>query len=233
MSMNFWLEISVSLVIIILMLYFCYRIMPKSEFVTDFFIYYQKYLSPNCISNWRKYLGIPTVVLFMFGIYDNNNLVVYSAVWLFVFLAISDLLDGVVARNCDLATEEGAKLDAEADKWFDLPALFAFSIFPFINPIYLISVISIATFDIIGQFIRGKNSPPEAGIIGKAKTTIKFITIYMMSLHGRYDEIYNNLQLDIVIIIMLFLATLLASLSMGMKTKWYNDYIRKYIQEYI
>jgi phosphatidylglycerophosphate synthase len=233
MSMNFYLEISISLLIIGIILIFCYRIIPRNPTVIEFFIDNKKYLSPNCISNWRKYLGIPTVIFYIYGMYTQNSMIVYSTIWLFMFLAISDLLDGVVARNCNMATPEGAKLDAEADKWFDLPALFAFSFFPVFEPIYLIPVSFIAIFDIIGQFIRGRNSPPEAGIVGKAKTTIKFIVIYMMSFTGRYPKIYETLKLEIVILVLIFLALLLAGLSMGMKTKWYNDYIRKYIQDYL
>lgn len=232
MSMNFWLEIIVSLVIISVVIILCYWVIPRNISVIEFFINNKRFLSPNCISNWRKYLGIPTVLLFIYGIKSQNSIIVYLAVWIFMFLAISDLLDGVVARNCNMCSIEGAKLDAQADKWFDLPAMFAFSFFPTFEPIYLIPVTFIAIFDIIGQFIRGLNSPPEAGIIGKAKTTIKFITIYMMSFTGRYPEIYDTLKLETVILIFLFLALLLAGLSMGMKTKWYNEYLRKYLNDY-
>ncbi|MDD2871827.1 MAG: CDP-alcohol phosphatidyltransferase family protein [Candidatus Gracilibacteria bacterium] len=231
--MNFGLEIFVSLVIVALVIFFCFRILPRNANVIVFFIDNKKYLSPNCISNWRKYLGAPTVLTFIFAVMVENDLLAYISVWIFVFLAISDLLDGAVARNCNMMTPEGAKLDAQADKWFDLPALFAFCLFPVYEPIYFIIVSCIAIFDIIGQFIRGKNSPPEAGIIGKAKTTVKFICIYLMSFAGRYDEIYQLLKLETVILILLFLALLLAGLSMGMKTKWYHDYIRKYIQDYV
>jgi len=232
MSMNFWLETGVSITIVALVLYLCFMVIPRSQKVRDFFYKNRKYLSPDCISNWRKYLGAPVIGFFVFGMFIENNVITYIAIWMFVFLAITDLLDGVVARACDLATEKGARLDAEADKWFDLSALFALSLFPVFKPIYLIIVIPIAIFDIIGQKIRGKNSPPEAGIIGKIKTTVKFIVIYLMTFTERYTEIYDILKLDIIILILLFLALILAGLSMGMKTKWYRDYIRKYLEEY-
>lgn len=219
MNMSFILEISVNFIIILLMLYFCYGVIQKNKIVQSYFIKHQKYLSPNCISKWRKYFGAPTIAFFVYGMVIEDKYIVYASVWFYVFLAISDLLDGVVARSCNLKTEEGAKLDAECDKWFDLPALFVFSLFPVFEPIYLINVSLITTFDIIGQYIRGKNSPPEAGIVGKIKTTIKFSNIYLMSFIGRYPEIYVNLKLEIVILVLLILASVLAGLSMGMKTK--------------
>ena len=233
MNMNFWLETSVGLVIVFSVLYLCLWLIPKSKKVRFFFIKHKKYLSPNCISNWRKYLGVPVITFYMYGIYLQNTTLIYITIWIFVFLAITDLLDGVIARSCDMATEEGAKLDAEADKWFDLPTLLAFSIFPVFEPIYLIIVIPITIFDVIGQKMRGKNSPPEAGIIGKIKTTVKFIVIYLMIITMRYQEISDILKLDIIIIILLIIAMFLAGLSMGVKTKWYNDYIRKYLEEYL
>lgn len=233
MNMNFWLETGVSMTIVVLVLYLCFMVIPRSQKVRDFFYKNRKYLSPNCISNWRKYLGTPVIGFFIFGMFTQNNVITYIAIWVFVFLAITDLLDGVVARACDLATENGARLDAEADKWFDLPALFALSLFPVVEPVYLLIVIPITIFDIIGQKIRGKNSPPEAGIVGKIKTTVKFIVIYLMSFTERYPEIYDILKLEIVILVSLILALILAGLSMGMKTKWYRKHARKYLEEYL
>jgi len=230
--MNFYLEISIVLSVIIPVIYLCYKIIPKNKRVRNFFIKHE-YFSPNHISGWREKGGIPTLFLFWYGINTENPIVIYFAVGIFTFLAITDLLDGVVARKCNLATKQGAKLDARADKWFDLPTLLFFSFFPVIEPIYIISVIGIIIFDITGQKIRGKNSPPEAGIVGKAKTTIKFILIYLMSLNCRYPDIYNSLKLEIVILVLLFLALLLAGISMGLKTKWYNEYLRKYLEEYL
>jgi phosphatidylglycerophosphate synthase len=230
--MNFWLEGGVSLVIIFAVLYLCYIIIPKNQRVRDFFIRNQKYFSPNCISSWRMYLGGPIIIAYIYGMTVENSYIIYIAIWSFMFLAITDLLDGIVARYCDLETPEGASLDAKADKWFDLPALFAFSFFPVFEPIYLLFFIGIASFDIIGQSIRGRNSPPEAGIFGKAKTTVKFTVIYLMIMNGRYPEIYNLLKLEIIILILLFAALLLAGVSMGMKTLWYQEYLRKYLKEY-
>jgi len=233
MSMNFYLEISVSLAIVVLVLHLCYIVIPNKPKVRDFFVKHQRYISPNCISNWRKHLGIPVIGFYVYGVYTANEPMVYITIWIFVFLAITDLLDGVVARRCGLETEEGAKLDAEADKWFDLPALFTFSFFPVFEPMYLICVVIISIFDIIGQIIRGRHSAPGAVLVGKTKTAVKFILIYLMSLNGRYQDIYEVLKLEDVILTLLIIAPILAGLSMGMKTKLYQEDVRKYFKEYL
>lgn len=177
--------------------------------------------------------GTPTILVFLYGVYIGSDLIVYLSIWVYVFLAITDVLDGVVARAYGLSSPQGARLDAGADKWFDLPTLFFLSAIPTPEPIYLIIAIGIAVPDIIGQSIRGRSSPPEAGIVGKTKTTVKFIVIYLMSLTHRYPEIYEILKLEIVIVALLLSALILAWMSMGMKTKWYNEYARKYIKEYL
>lgn len=245
MNMNFWLESSVIILIIILVLFLSWKIKNKEEKYINFFKKHKKILSPNCISNWRKYLGIPTMIMYTIGFITQNPTLVYISIWLFTFLAITDLLDGIVARACNMATKAGARLDAEADKWLDLPGLVNLSLLPLLiiffkisiniifSPIYIIFILGIIIFDIIGQKIRGINSPTEASIVGKAKTTVKFITIYLMSINGRYSETYDILMLETVILILLIIAMVLAGLSMGMKTKWYREYVRKYLEEYL
>jgi len=231
--MSFLIEISVSLIIVSSILYLSYMVIPNNERVRSFFINNKKFLSPNCISNWRRFGGIPTVFVYVFGVYTDNYTLTYFAIWLFVFLTITDLLDGVVARQCNQKSSDGAILDAEADKWLDLPALIVLSVFPIVNITYLIIVLLILLFDLVGQLIRGISSPPEAGIFGKAKTTVKFAVIYLMTLSVRYPDLHSTLKLEIVIVVLLLTALILAGISMGMKTKWYKQYARRYLQEYL
>ena len=244
MDMNFGIEIIVTLLIITIVSIISWNVRNKNERYISFFKKHKNILSPNHISNWRKYGGIPTMITYSIGFITQNPILVYISIWLIAFLAITDLLDGIVARACDMESKIGARLDAEADKWLDLPALIILYFLPLIiiyinipiiinfTPVYIIFIGGIIIFDIIGQKIRGKNSPIEAGIVGKIKTSIKFITIYLMSINGRYHEVYETLMLETVILILLIVAMILAGLSMGMKTKWYRDYIRKYLEEY-
>ncbi len=230
MKMSFGVEITGIVSIIVLVLFLSEYLLPRNKKIQDFFIRNKKWLSPNAVSNWRKHGGIPTLLLYIFGFTTENEIILYSSIWIFTFLAICDRLDGQIARSCDMQTEEGKVLDAEADKWFDLPMLNAFGLFPILEPLYLIITIPMTIFEYIGQRIRGKNSPAGAGLVGKIKTSIKFVTIYMMTMYGRYDYGYELFKLEILIIVSLFIALIAAGASMSMKTKWYNYNIRIYIE---
>lgn len=237
MIMNIWIELGGIINIIILISILSYAIY-KETIVTDFF---KKYISPNFVSYLRLWFGWFDIVYYNYGVHIQSTDMVYVAVWFFTFLAMTDLLDGIVARACGLKSSKGAILDAFADKGFYIPALLMFSYFPSYEPMYLLLSFGILTFDIIGQYIRGKYSPPEAGIYGKIKTTIIFITIYAMIMNGRYPDIYNTYQLEIIIPILLSFSLFFAGISMMMKTKWYNidfkkwynGYLKVYLKEYI
>jgi len=233
MSIDFLTEICLIVSISVSIILFSYMVLPKSERIKIFFITNKKYISPNCISKWRMYGVIPTILLLYIGVNYNNSIMAIIAVCLFTFLASTDALDGQVARHCKQTSSNGAILDALADKFLDLPILFLLCIVPNLNYINLIIVIFIATLDITGQKIRGKNSPPEAGLAGKTKTTLKFITIYLMSLNGRYIDIYNTYDLKTIVFVLLIITSIFTVMSMAMKTRWYNSYLRNYLKDYL
>jgi len=224
------IEIGLALIIMISVLILSYIILPKNTKVQKFFKR-NKILHPNSISYWRIFGGIPLTILYYYSVSTQNQVLILITIELLVFLAISDLLDGCVARNCNLITEKGKSLDALADKWFDLPLLLLLTFL--VGPISFILAILITIFDIIGQTIRGKYSSAAAGIAGKAKTSLKFITIYFLSLYDRYPDLYHKLNLDYFVPSLLISATILAGISMAMKTKWFNDNLEEKIKKLI
>ena len=217
-----YMAITVSFILIL-----SYGILPKNRKTQGVFRKY-KILHPNSISIARLIAGTPLVFLFHYGIEINNHLYSNLAMQLYVFFAITDALDGAVAKFCDLMTIVGQKLDALADKFFDSPFLLYFSYSE--GPIFFIAAIAIITFNIIGQWIRGRYSSNAAGLAGKIKTTITFILIYFMSLHKRFPDIYYDWSLNYFVPMLLLAATILAGVSMSMKTKWFNDNIEEYIK---
>lgn len=64
---------------------------------------------PNLLSLLRIFLAIPVIVLFSQGYY-------FSATVLFISAALTDLLDGYLARKYKLASDLGSLLDLIADK---------------------------------------------------------------------------------------------------------------------
>ena len=69
---------------------------------------------PNRISLLRLLLVAPFVVLLMNQ--QQSDAARYAAVGIFVFMAVSDALDGMLARRLDAKTRLGAILDPLADK---------------------------------------------------------------------------------------------------------------------
>ena len=140
-------------------------------------------MSGNGICMWRVYLSIPLAITAVI-VYDNQ---IYSSIVLqvYVFLFVTDALDGAVARSLNNVTNIGKVLDPFADKFLDLVVLSIVVYFSG-NAFFMISTAIIIIFDIIGQTIRGKTKNPAANWVGKTKTVFKIITIYLISLN-RYD----------------------------------------------
>lgn len=225
---NFGFEMSIALLIVAMVITLSYVILPRSTKTQEFFKKH-KILHPNSISYWRIIGGIPLTILYIYGVETGNHLLTFLVIEFFVFLAISDLLDGCVARNCELITEKGKSLDALADKWFDLPPLLLLTYIE--GPVYFSLAITILVFDILGTYLRGKYSSAAAGLAGKIKTTLKFIGIYLLTLDERYPEMYEGLGLDYFVPTILVSATIFAGISMAMKTKWFNDNLEQYIRK--
>lgn len=135
------------------------------------------------------------------------------------------MLDGDIARTCGLTSEEGEALDAEADKWLDLPPLLIFSYL--INHTVFIIMSLAASADIYGQKIRGLFSSAAASKIGKLKTTIKFALVYLCTFKFRYEEIHIILNLEEISYWGFVLTLITGFLSMFLKTKLYNKYIKE------
>lgn len=223
MKMNIWIELFGIFMIISIVLLLCYGVIQKNKSVKGFLKRNTLFFSPNNFSYMRLFGGIPNVILFQIGMYIQSEKLVYAAIWFFTFLAMTDVLDGVIARATNLESDKGASLDAKADKWFDLPALWGLCFFPIIKPMYLITVFLTTVFDIIGQSIRGKFSSVHSEIIGKSKTTTKFVLIYLLSLEFRYNKIYLTFELETFIPVLLIFMVFFSGGSMALKTKWYQE----------
>lgn len=140
-------------------------------------------LSGNGIAMWRVYLSIPLALI---TVLFYKEIVVSSVLLqLYVFLFVTDALDGAVARSLNNITELGKTLDPFADKFLDLIILGIVCLFSQ-NNFFVIVATFISMIDIAGQFLRARISNPAANWVGKTKTVFKVITIYVVSLN-RFD----------------------------------------------
>lgn len=157
-------------------------------------------LSANGICMWRIYCS-PCLALGIYIFYDNEVLSFIILQW-YIFLFVTDALDGEVARHKQNITSIGKALDPLADKILDLPILFILVIHS--NNYYSISlVLFIILFDGIGQIIRGKSCDPSASWVGKVKTIFKVIVIYTFSLN-RYDIDIETVNAVLLVITFVF-----------------------------
>ncbi|MCP4522618.1 MAG: CDP-alcohol phosphatidyltransferase family protein [Candidatus Gracilibacteria bacterium] len=146
----------------------------KKASVQNYFIRNQSWLHPNKISSYRLYSGVPFAFLVFYGIYTENNILLGITIPCLTLFAMTDLLDGKVAQYCKLQTNTGKKLDALADKYFDIPILFGLVIG---NTFFSFIVFIIFISDCIGTYLRKFLQNSAAQQIGKIKTTCKFFSI--------------------------------------------------------
>lgn len=167
-------------------------------------------LSSNGIAMWRVYCSIPLAILTI--IFYKNIVVSSILLQFYVFLFVTDALDGAVARKLNNTTDLGKVLDPFADKFLDLIILLIVCYYSY-NSFFMIFAIKIVIFDILGQTIRSKTSNPAANKIGKIKTVFKVISIYIISLN-RFD-----IFLDEIGATLLFISLVFTFLSFFMKIR--------------
>jgi phosphatidylglycerophosphate synthase len=148
----------------------------------------------------RIYFSIPLhFVTFWFCL--NKNYEAYPEAFsylllIYVALFASDGTDGIVARACGLVSDEGAILDAKADKITDVPLFWIFILTGVVGPtnsillILVILVLLMTIADIIGQCCRGMSGHPAAKLIGKSKTVLKMLTIVYIAQYMKHADFY-------------------------------------------
>ncbi len=156
------------------------------------FIVNHKIFHPNQISIFRVFLSFIAMFLFYYGMET-------LAVLLFVFSAILDATDWIIARWCNLQSELWKSLDPLADKIVYCVALLYFAFMSKIN-LYLVFVFII--IDILWQFSRilldKLKMEKKANIYWKVKTSFVFILVFfLMVFESKWlfeiDVFYNNL----------------------------------------
>lgn len=103
-------------------------------------------------------------------------------------------------------------MDPLADKCLDLPILFIVCLYAE-NIIFIIMATIIIVIDILGQSLRGKTQNPAANRVGKTKTVLKIISIYVISFN-RFD-----IFLDVIGTILLSASLIFTYYSFFLKVK--------------
>jgi len=169
---------------------------------------------PNSLTLFRIAL-IPCLILIFY--LSDNTLSPYqknlTATLIFLFAAITDWLDGYLARKLNQASDFGAFIDPVADKLIVIAAL--------ILLVQLGRVESIIAFIIIAReftvsslrewmAMHGKPGSIAVAFVGKLKTTMQMIAILFLL----YDENILFLPTALIGKILIYIAALLTIISM-------------------
>ena len=163
------------------------------EFIVNFFKDFRKEFKsikkkeikrqiPNLLTLSRGLAPIAIIPAILF-----NKL--YFAIILLIIFALTDFLDGKIARKYNLVSEFGVKLDAVCDKIFAIsliiPAIINHGIFIF----NFVMEIAISYTNLL-SYTKGNN--PRSTIIGKIKTALLSLTLILA-----YIPNMNNLVIFI------------------------------------
>lgn len=138
----------------------------------------------NILTIIRLIGTIPLIIL----IY-NNGLTV-SSLLLFIFLGITDFLDGYIARKYNKCTEFGKVVDGIADKFLMLSVtivLLIKNIIPYWTLIIFIRDLLSCVFAIC--YAKKTKIILKSNIYGKIKTTLHILSIAIVLLLGKWNII--------------------------------------------
>jgi CDP-diacylglycerol---glycerol-3-phosphate 3-phosphatidyltransferase len=189
------------------------RNFERSQYNYCFAMYYKYHISflilislvggnilnlPNKLTIIRVIM-IPFFLLFFLGNFVDDNLSRYLAVIIFLVAAITDVLDGYIARSRNLITNFGKFMDPLADKLLVCAALVAMVGTGDLSSIVVIVIISrefiVTGFRIVAA---SSNIVIAAGFWGKIKTIIQMVMIVWVML--RIDNPYYAIFSDVLIV---------------------------------
>lgn len=176
---------------------------------------------PNKITFVRIILTLVliTILLFPFDsfgisstkLFINEAIVIdikyFLSGFLFIFAAITDFMDGYIARKFNLTTDFGKMLDAIADKFLVNSVLVILSAQGLIHPIIPVVIISRDTFvDVIKMVISNKHQIISSNKTGKIKTLVLMLGIVLTLFNNLPFELINIKVSDVILVIACVLA---------------------------
>jgi cardiolipin synthase len=179
---------------------------------------YAKYI-PNILT-FIRFLLIPIIIV---AIFSKEFLVAFI---IFTISAITDILDGYIARKFNFVTNIGKLLDPLADKLTQMGILLSLSLMKIIPYLILIIVVIKETVMIGGaSFLYGKNVVVYSRWYGKLATVLFYLAIITSLLTAQFSAKVPN-HLDLYLYALALFSTVF-SLLMYFKALHKNGYINK------
>ncbi len=154
---------------------------------------------PNIITTFRLFL----VPLFAYLMLIADNL--WGACLVLIISGISDIVDGIIARKCNMITETGKVYDPLVDKLMQITVLFALAVKGLV-PFWFISIIIAKELIMIlvSLVLYIKKIIVQAKWYGKMSTVIFYAVMILLVLFKNMPSSISMILLLILILFMLF-----------------------------
>ena len=148
---------------------------------------------------WLRIIAIPLFVAILYFPEDwvtapNKNLI---AMWIFILAAVTDWLDGWLARRWNQITSFGAFLDPVADKLMVAAALIVLTHKDLVDPFASLIIIGREiTISALREWMAhiGKSKSVAVNILGKFKTVAQLVAIPFLLYNGMLFGILDTNQ---------------------------------------
>ena len=152
---------------------------------------------PNKLTILRMIL-VPIVMVFiLYPVLTGNNPILYGIIpaVLFILTAVTDFIDGKIARKYNLITDFGKFMDPVADKFMVIGSLVAITVANDVLRPYMVWVSIIVIFrelavTSIRLVVSGEGIVVPANWLGKCKTMTQSISIVVFLIEGMFWDLY-------------------------------------------
>lgn len=166
---------------------------------------------------------IALTVVFLFFLFAHGVVYKISALIIFVVAALTDYLDGYIAKKHNLITDFGKFMDPIADKVLTISAFIAFVEMGLV-PAWMVIIIIFREFVITGVRIMAlrKDKIIEAALAGKHKTVSQIFAIFVILVSiilrevGYYLRFWtptSQYYLELGVFVLMFITVLLTLIS--------------------
>lgn len=156
---------------------------------------------PNIITTFRLFL----VPIFAYLTLISDNIII--ACIIFIISGISDVVDGIIARKCDMITDTGKVYDPLVDKLMQLTVIFSFTAKGFI-PFWVLVVILAKELSMIiaGLILYVKKIIVQARWFGKMSTVVFYAVILMLVTFRDMPVWFTTALLTVLVVTLMFSA---------------------------
>ena len=186
---------------------------------------------PNKLTLLRVILAPAAMVFIMFPIGGETAARIVAAV-IFILTALTDMLDGKIARKYNLVTNFGKFMDPLADKLTQI-SLLTILFIKGIIPIWILAIVVLKEFCMVSgaSFLYGKELVVSSKWYGKLATVLFYvamvISLLLEEIGIKLHRTFHILTTANNIIYYLAVITTIASLIMYMKAFYIQGYLKK------